>query len=189
MSTENEFIPFNKIPRLNSLCTITEKIDGSNACIEIDGTKVTACSRTRRIATRDARYDEWDYILKKDDNYRFGAWVQENAEDLLTLGDGRHFGEWCGLGIQRAYRAAGKYFYLFYSDPTPLPEHLNVRKVPVLFEGEFSAGVLDTIVRGLVSHGSVAFPGYMQPEGVVIDFKYGGKFKVIIDKNVKANNE
>ena len=35
------FKPFNKIPRLNRLCTITEKIDGTNGIIHIEEVPLT----------------------------------------------------------------------------------------------------------------------------------------------------
>ena len=69
-----EFKAWPKIPRLeNTNWTITEKIDGTNACIIIsnDGTEIAAQSRTR-------------LITPDNDNAGFARWVQENKEDLTT---------------------------------------------------------------------------------------------------------
>jgi hypothetical protein len=45
------FQPWPKIPRLHRSIVITEKIDGTNACVVIspDGTEIAAQSRTRVI--------------------------------------------------------------------------------------------------------------------------------------------
>lgn len=86
-----EFVGFPKIARLNREIVVTEKIDGTNAQVEIteDGI-VRAGSRNR-------------YITPEGDNHGFAAWVRDNADDLRRLGPGRHFGEWWGSGIQSGY--------------------------------------------------------------------------------------
>ena len=80
-----EFESFGKIARLSRECTITEKIDGTNAqiCITEDGQFLTG-SRTR-------------WITPQDDNMGFSAWAHEHKDELMPLGVGRHFGEWWGL--------------------------------------------------------------------------------------------
>lgn len=111
-----EFMEWPKIARLNREIVITEKIDGTNAAIGIrklapltvDGIAVTtpeyqvyAQSRTR-IITPDS------------DNFGFAAWVERNKEVLIqTLGEGLHFGEWWGVGIQRGYGLTERRFSLF----------------------------------------------------------------------------
>ena len=50
---------------------------------------------------------------KNCDNHGFARWVSENAEELLKLGEGRHYGEWHGKGIQRGYGLEEKRFSLF----------------------------------------------------------------------------
>lgn len=86
-----EFKPWVKIARLARECTITEKIDGTNASIFIgdDGTFLTG-SRTR-------------WITPDSDNFGFSRWAHENRDELMLLGPGHHFGEWWGSGIQRGY--------------------------------------------------------------------------------------
>ena len=74
-----EFKEFDKIPRLNRQVVITEKLDGTNACVVVgeDGA-VTAQSRTR-------------IITPQADNYGFALWVHEHTEQLRDLAD-RHRG-------------------------------------------------------------------------------------------------
>src|SRR5690349_11912868 len=97
-----EFEAFNKIARLSRNCTITEKIDGTNACIAIsdDGKDFFIGSRSR-------------WITPEDDNFGFARWATEHREELLLLGPGRHWGEWWGAGIQRRYGVPEKRFSLF----------------------------------------------------------------------------
>lgn len=40
--------------------------------------------------------------------------------------------------------------------------------VPVLYAGDFSTNVIDELLHELSTTGSVAAPGFMKPEGVVI---------------------
>jgi hypothetical protein len=78
-----DFRPFDKIARLSRPCTITEKIDGTNACVLVgeNGEFLTG-SRTR-------------WITPEDDNFGFSRWAHEHREELVAgLGVGTHFGEW-----------------------------------------------------------------------------------------------
>ena len=83
-----EFTEFPKMARLSREVIVTEKIDGTNAqvCIGEDGSML-AGSRTR-------------WITPQDDNHGFAAWVEAHREELLTLGPGRHFGEWWGADTE-----------------------------------------------------------------------------------------
>lgn len=173
-------IPFEswpKMARLSRECIITEKIDGTNAQVFIteDG-QVFAGSRTR-------------WITPENDNYGFARWVESNKQELLKLGPGRHFGEWWGAGIQRTYGLKEKCFSLFNTTRWSLyPEHpawplrrpgvfdmkeLNdgpdcCSVVPVLHRGDFDTGHIKNILNWLSGIGSVAAPGFMKPEGIVI---------------------
>lgn len=161
-----DFEPFPKIPRWNSAqhIIITEKIDGTNACIWIndDCTELRAGSRTR-------------WITPEDDNFGFANWAHSNKDALLTLGKGTHFGEWWGLGIQRCYNKHSRVFSLFNFlrwDTPEQQERLSAIKgvgvVPVLYRGSFSEQIIDTTMDGLWQNGSSASPGFTNPEGVVI---------------------
>ena len=154
-----EFQAFPKIARLNREIVITEKLDGTNASIHIaeDGC-VYAASRTR-------------WITPEDDNYGFARWVKENEEALrVGLGFGTHYGEWWGAGVQRRYGLAEKRFSLFnvhrWGDDAARPAICHV--VPTLYRGPFSHAVIEANVYALRNSGSVAAPGFMKPEGVVV---------------------
>lgn len=160
-----EFQPFPKIPRLSRNCVVTEKLDGTNASIYIPTPdeeafsfkKVWAGSRTR-------------WLEPGSDNYGFCKWVDANYEDLLKLGYGHHFGEWWGKGIQRNYGLTERRFSLFntarWGDPAVRPAVCHV--VPVLYEGPFDMIEIQKGLWTLGSIGSLAAPGFMKPEGVVI---------------------
>jgi hypothetical protein len=57
----------------------------------------------QRRRDRTPRRSRSRWITPDDDNFGFAAWVEANRDELLTLGPGRHFGEWWGSGIQRGY--------------------------------------------------------------------------------------
>lgn len=167
-----EFRGFPKLARLNRDIVITEKIDGTNAAVvveeaanvphdapdplaEVDGFKLWAQSRKR-------------LITPSEDNYGFAKWVVENAEKLALLGPGHHYGEWWGQGIQRKYDLDEKRFSLFnvarWRDAAPSCCHV----VPVLDEFTFSQSVIQSALGRLRDGGSVAAPGFMRPEGIVV---------------------
>lgn len=154
-----DFIEFPKIARLSRECTITEKIDGTNACIAIgeDGS-FRVGSRTRWLS------------IETGDNHGFMLWAMTNKDDLMLLGPGLHYGEWWGAGIQRRYGLTEKRFSLFntsrWSDAATRPRCCHV--VPVLFEGMFTTHAVEQELERLRVSGSAAVPGFMQPEGVVI---------------------
>ncbi len=155
---EYEFIPFESIKRLSQICCVTEKIDGTNAQVFIpdDLSCVLAGSRTR-------------WITPENDNYGFAKWVKENEAELMKLGPGRHFGEYWGQGIQRRYGLNEKRFSLFNSarwTDEVRPACCSV--VPVLHVGPFSMDMVDELMVSLRENGSVAAPGFKDPEGVVV---------------------
>lgn len=173
------FEAFPKIPRLKRGVVITEKIDGTNAQVAIseDG-HIRAGSRNR-------------WISPGDDNFGFARWVEDNREELLKLGPGRHYGEWWGAGIQRRYGLADKRFSLFntgrWSNSETRPACCGV--VPVLFAGEFSSTIVDEQIARLKEHGSVAVPGWMQPEGVVVFLPASGHlYKVLCENDSKPKS-
>jgi len=161
------FKAWPKIPRVeNKKEFYTEKIDGTNGCIIIleDGT--FACQSRTRI------------ITPEDDNFGFARWAYTNKEELLKLGPGYHYGEWWGLGIQRGYNQTEKKFSLFntYRDPASLPA--CIYQVPSIH-----ANSIEEAKEILIKNGSLAAPGFMNVEGVVI-FEYNTKtyWKAIINK-------
>ncbi len=166
MVDEITFEEWPKIARLNRNIVVTEKIDGTNAAVIVteDG-QIGAQSRTR-------------LITPDDDNYGFAGWVHRNRDALIeSLGPGRHFGEWWGSGIQRKYGLTGtdKRFSLFntsrWGNEWPgkcagLVPGLSV--VPTLYHGPFDQAAINKTLTNLAESGSVAAPGFMDPEGVVV---------------------
>lgn len=162
-----DFSEFPKMARYSREVIVTEKIDGTNAQILIteDG-QVLAGSRTR-------------WITPENDNFGFAKWVKEHEEELKGLGVGRHFGEWWGSGIQRGYglQKGEKRFSLFntyrWSSPEARPECCHC--VPVLWRGMMDELNVESQMMELATVGSLASPGFMKPEGIVI-FHTAGNF-------------
>lgn len=151
-----DFVPFGKIARLSRGIVVTEKIDGTNACVYIgESGEFRTASRTR-------------WITPDDDNFGFSAWAHENKECLMQLGPGHHFGEWWGQGIQRKYGLSERRFSLFNVTRWAGRQPACCHVVPVLYEGVFSEEHIDDALNTLRKHGSVCAPGFMDPEGVVV---------------------
>ena len=167
------FPAFGKIPRLNREMIITEKIDGTNALVHVteDG-QVRAGSRKR-------------WITPESDNYGFAKWVAEHEGELRELGPGNHYGEWYGAGIQRRYDLDHKRFALFNVErwSTGRPGCCDV--VPVIAYVQRSdelSPVLDMTLSELRTYGSVAVPGFMNPEGIVLYHTAARQlFKVLLE--------
>jgi hypothetical protein len=172
-----DFESFQKLARLSRECVITEKIDGTNGVIAIgDNGEFFVGSRSR-------------WITPEDDNHGFARWAFDNRDELLTLGPGRHFGEWWGAGIQRRYGLAEKRFSLFnthrWSDALGArPACCHV--VPVLYTGLFTTRDAEEVLQILAAHGSVASPRFMDPEGIVI---YHTAASALFKKTIKGDEE
>lgn len=131
-----EFNGWPKTPRLSAGgVTITEKIDGTNACViirEVDtvqawgryapdygGVCWVAQSRPESEGGGQRTFlvgaQSRKRLLKiTEDNAGFARYVYDNREALVDLlGPGTHFGEWWGQGIQRRYGMDRKVFSLF----------------------------------------------------------------------------
>jgi hypothetical protein len=147
--TFGEFKSWGSTTRENKNKTITEKIDGTNACIVAQNGKVTAQSR-KRIITPD------------DDNYGFARWVYDNAGALLdTLGYGYHYGEWFGEGIQKnPLGIEGKRFALFHATKYTEQNGYELSKVdgletvPLLHHGQCDVMTIPDIIEELDYEGS-----------------------------------
>lgn len=161
--SEIEFVAWPSTPRLHREMTITEKLDGTNACIVVgEDTAQFACQSRKRLITPES------------DNHGFAAWVYENWAELTTfLGPGRHYGEWWGHKIGRGYGLTERRFSLFnvkrwagLENWDGRPKGLDV--VPTLYKGEFSTEKVSQIMSLLKLHGSYAAPGFDDPEGVIV---------------------
>jgi hypothetical protein len=182
-STLPDFEPFPKMARYSRPIIITEQLDGINAQVFIspDLSIVAAGSRNR-------------WITPDTDNFGFARWVEDHRDELLRLGPGRHFGEWWGSGIQRGYGLPKGERRLSLFDTVRWAKHGTVPKViptgdpsvfktqdvlppccdlvPVLAEGLFTpletGNIIENRMRRLITIGSQAAPGFMDPEGIVV---------------------
>jgi hypothetical protein len=177
-----KFEPFPKIPRLFRSMTITEKIDGTNASVWIGEIPMSGEDQVQCLDTWQTEEDgpfklfgmragsRKRWIYPESDNFGFAQWVQDNATALRELGPGHHFGEWWGAGIQRRYGMDDKHFSLFntdrWGDDEVRPPCCQV--VPVLHQGPFCTAVIRDNLLGLQRGGSLAAPGFMNPEGVMV---------------------
>lgn len=165
-----EFKEWPKIPRLTKGVCVTEKIDGTNACVVIDEDgNIGAQSRSK-------------LITPESDNYGFARWVAVNSDELVKLGPGHHFGEWWGNGIQRRYGMTEKRFSLFnvgrWADVHGTNEQWGYRDnqqfapaccyvVPILSRQRVDLA-LQEAEYALTHNGSIAAKGFMNPEGFVL---------------------
>jgi hypothetical protein len=172
-----ELPPFQEFPsisRLSREMIVSEKLDGTNASVTIlPDDRILVGSRTR-------------WITPQDDNYGFARWVFENEAEVRKLGYGTHFGEWWGQGIQRKYGLTEKRFSLFNvsrwtslhnTTPTAVfPGEHDTRcievpichVVPVMLRCTFDTTAVNDMLTRLETYGSIAAPGFMKPEGVVV---------------------
>jgi hypothetical protein len=164
----NEFVGMPKMARLSREIIITEKIDGTNGQIFI----APECAPITLESGRVVPFlvgSRTRWIFPESDNHGFAKWAYENEQGLLALGPGRHFGEWWGPGIQRGYGLREKRFSLFNVVRWGQPEPGRVfHTVPVLYRGMFTTDAVGTALDILREAGSLASPGFMRPEGVVV---------------------
>ena len=95
------------------------------------------------------------------------------------MGPGMHWGEWWGQGIQRGYGLTEKRFSLFntgrWFQTMPMGWIMGTAKappccrvVPVLTVGNFKEINFEKQLLMLTERGSVAAPGFMKPEGIMV---------------------
>ena len=182
-----DFTGFPKIARWNRDIIITEKIDGTNAQIFIaKDCEPIEYKPGKVVPFLCGSRNRW--VFPESDNHGFAKWAYEHVYELLTLGPGSHFGEWWGQGIQRGYGLKEKRFSLFnvtrWKDGRPSCCSI----VPVLYQGPmfseeptvnryfkyeedtdyFQINHISEALYKLRVDGSIAAPGFMKPEGVVI---------------------
>lgn len=168
-----DFKEFPKLSRLSKDMIITEKIDGTNAQVVI--TMPTAFIPADSVlATHPDTHlvmlagSRSRYITPEADNFGFARWVKEHATELFELGEGQHFGEWWGKGVQRGYGLSEKRFSLFNASRWAETRPACCHVVPILKQYTFSTTVVEETLAELAVIGSAAAPGFMQPEGVVV---------------------
>lgn len=145
-----EFVKWDSTARLFRDIIITEKLDGTNACVIIErideadllvGEMLEPLPPNRALRVfNDAGLSYAVYaqsrnrlITPSSDNAGFAKWVERNYQQLFyVLGEGRHYGEWWGQGIGRKYDMDRKVFSVFntagwYSENMGTPETREVR--------------------------------------------------------------
>jgi hypothetical protein len=184
-----EFIKFRKIERFKGVgMSITQKIHGTNAQILIK--KLDSGEWLFKTGSRTR------WIAPGDDNYGFAAWAYSIKEQLIEcLGEGLHFGEWAGAGINSGEGLTEKTFILFDwrrhqkaildgKFPT------NVTHAPVLmYPGKYSLEKIKEVMNDLKLNGSKLSPGFMRPEGIVIEFDTGRLEKMVFNSEETAWNK
>ena len=200
------FEGFPKIPRLRRDCTITEKIDGTNAQVFIRlpdpvlpnwgfeiGIDTQIVIDGSPAIIRAGSRNRWLGQGGKQDNLGFGMWVTDHAHALASLGLGQHFGEWYGQGIQRGYGLDHKRFALFntarwgkHNPNTPA----CCEVVPVLHTHAFGDFAVDSVLDHLRSVGSHAALGFASPEGIVV-YMHASKtlHKVLLENDEVAKGQ
>ena len=209
MSDIMDFEKFGKIPRLSREVVVTEKIDGTNGQILIvdiplsmlESKPAGAIETTYAFMLVGSR-TRW--LTHELDNYGFWHWAYDNRDELIELGEGRHFGEWWGSKIQRGYGLTNgeRHFSLFNTGRWVDRQVGDVavgtmkqgqqfapvccRVVPILYTGEFDTKSIEFELHDLRCNGSRAAPGYMKPEGVVIFHTAANmSFKKTLEKDDK----
>ncbi len=210
-----EFKSYPKIPRLEKLVwAITEKLDGTNGIVHIEpvnpyqlgapdpfvnALEAGAVAIVDNFAVFAGSRSRWLQPGRQTDNYGFGEWVKNNADELVAiLGPGTHYGEWWGQGIQRNYGATRKRFTLFA--PWRYPQVRDIRdetgdevltKVPLLAQGSGSARSIQTAIdlwsSSLERDGSPAVPGWMNPEGLVLTLG-NQNYKIVLNDGPKEGS-
>lgn len=203
-----EFPEYPKTPRFKMRCSVTEKIDGTNALIRISNDNdlspviaVVQAENGLKYNVRAGSRKRW--ITPENDNFGFAGWVDRNAQWLVNnLGEGDHYGEWYGCGIQRGYGLVGKRLALFDgpgrypwavdedaererdSDAPVCTRYVDlnggsVGVVPLLYQGSLDE-VLE-VVRDpdaarlrFLPQGSRAQPGFERTEGVIVQLRGSG---------------
>jgi hypothetical protein len=146
---------------------ITEKLDGTNAQICITRNPSGSCIP---YVVQAGSRKRW--ITPEDDNFGFAKWVQDHRQELIDgLGEGRHFGEWAGPGIQKnKHKLTEKTFFLFnvlrWHEDNPPPECCSV--VPVLYDGDYSDEMIESTMCCLKTRGSEIGVEVGEPEGIII---------------------
>lgn len=190
-----KFQAFPKIARWSREIVITEKLDGTNSQIyiapemggvfvddDMDPIQEPPCAVVDGLGLWAGSRNRW--LTRQQDNFGFFKWVYDNAASLVYLGQGRHYGEWWGQGIQRGYGLQEKRFSLFnvkrwgflaeegFRDAvrrgvvTNAPSCCYV--VPTLYTGMNEPGRIEAALAELSLIGSLAAPGFMDPEGIVV---------------------
>jgi hypothetical protein len=191
--TFGQFKSWGSTPRFHKSLHITEKIDGTNAGVSVQGIPFghlstinipeDACpvinEQTSQAFLVRAQSRK-RIITPGNDNFGFASWVWENADGLANLlGYGYHYGEWYGEGIQKNPLAvAGRRWALFNTwhwgskpnlDRLKMVDIPGLTLVPVLHDehrdGPADYMTIPNIMEDLALHGSKADGAEMVRQG------------------------
>jgi len=187
----NDYPAFPKVARLTRSSVLTEKIDGTNALVsvrrlsangdDVVSGEIVVDDRGQFFGIRAGKRTAW-LTGEHDDNFGFWCYVRDNAPMLKRLGEGDHYGEWWGPGIGRVYTITERRFSLFDQRKYVPP---GVHQVPVIPTSHVSEGL-----AYLREHGSLADPGYAQPEGLIVRLLDSGlHYKVMSENDDKHKGE
>ena len=180
------FVGFPKIARFSRECIVTEKIDGTNAQVWIPTDEERAALPEKWQALPFIVGSRTRWMYPPDDNHGFSAWAYAKRDSLVDLGPGHHFGEWWGQGIQRNYGLKEKRFSLFnVSRWAGADRPVCCSVVPTIWQGSFEElHDYNFFMDILRDSGSLAAPGFMRPEGIVIFHVQGNMmFKKTLEKD------
>lgn len=172
---------------------VTEKIDGTNACLVFDDNGEMFAQSRNRIITPGT------------DNQGFARWAYHNQEELFhILGPGRHFGEWWGRSIGRKYNMEHNVFSVFNvgrfykAEPGDPLNSMSTRAatssifdqvsaVPHIYTGEYNSAEMQAAINDLRLTGSKASAvygiDYKDPEGVCFYFREFDKVAKLVFAN------
>lgn len=219
-SEELKFKEWPKTARLNRNMIVTEKIDGTNAAVRVVPVELLAATGHGLHGGMEPGDQHEQHVLvessngrfvlvgaqsrkklitpgKQTDNYGFAQFVFDNAQTFAdVLGEGIHFGEWYGPGIQKnpwPQGFEGKRFMLFNVTRWGAPETRELLKssfngqvevATVIYEGPFDVTRVNNLVLALKDDGSWHVPGMSKPEGVIVFNEAAGiNFKVTLEKD------
>lgn len=190
-----EFAPFPKISRLFRPFVVTEKIDGTNASVHVleDG-RVLAASRTRWITPEADNHGFARWVEEHEEELRVGLGVGSHYGEWWGSGIQRRYGlkekrfslfntaRWGDDAVRPACCHVVPVLYDTVALQVSLDSGEIAAAAPSAFPGlpeidpsgthvlvHNMAGIgLEGALRRLRTQGSVAAPGFMRPEGVVI---------------------
>jgi hypothetical protein len=185
----SEFVAWPKIPRgsKQETITITEKMDGTNACIIVESEGMTSDAegvQSEKFVVAGVQSRKRLITQGADtDNFGFAGWVADQGLELpKTLGVGYHYGEWVGMGIQKnPYHMEDRALFMFNSDrwrDGRQPRPAGVLCVPLMYEGpavdDEGQDMIEASMEALIDKG-IAY-GY-KPEGVVVWFSKARRYE------------
>ena len=199
-----KFTKFPKIQRFDKMTLlITQKLHGTNASIWIvkvdPELECLAHTDELEFFTSDRQYivkagKRSSFITCEKDNFGFAKFVHANKDALAeALGEGVHFGEWVGPGINSGEGLEEKRLALFnvlglekrkeeLEAECKWPDRVDL--VPVLYFGNSNdiQTEVDKAMIELKNNGSKYCAGFMRPEGVVTSILgTNTKFKKVFD--------